>query len=170
MNNDFDIIHEWIHQYSKQLLRIANVHTGNWATAEDAVQNAFIKASRSIRTLRNTDQPFNWLVRITLNECHAIWRRSRRETPRDEIESDSDGSPEAQYINKETLQVIHKSVTNLPLKYRTPIALFYFEDMSVNDIAAIMNRNPQTIKTWLKRGRERIAKELGREGQYEPGG
>lgn len=170
MAADEELLRQWVFEYSKPLLRIAHAHTGNWAVAEDAVQNAFVKASRNLGSLRNPDAAFAWLVRITINECRTIGRRKVWEIPNDDPPQGVSGSPEDTLLHQAALASVHRAVVALPDKYRTPIVLFYFEDMSISDIATALEMSPQTVKTRLKRGRERLARVLQEVGKSGLGG
>ncbi len=113
---------------------------------EDAVQSAIEKAWRKRNLLRDESKLEGWLTRILINECYAILRRSKRETPVERI-PDSPAPPDA---NPD----LYRFFTRLPEKIRLPMVLHYVEGMPLKDIAQVMRLPLGTVKTRLKRGRE----------------
>ena len=124
----------------------------SWDAAADAVQSALLRAWRSRRCIRNVDSFKPWLVKIVINESKNIARRgfmtelsdTAAETPADPVEK-----IDVQY-----------AVDLLPLKYRLPIILFYYDDMSVADISEVLDKPRGTVISLLHRGREQLRKEL----------
>ncbi|MER2114007.1 MAG: sigma-70 family RNA polymerase sigma factor, partial [Solibacillus isronensis] len=68
-------------------------------------------------------------------------------------------------IQQEERSNIGAAILKLPLKYREPIILYYYEEMSVLQVAAILQINENTVKTRLRRGREQLRPVL--EGEWE---
>jgi RNA polymerase sigma-70 factor (ECF subfamily) len=154
----------WVEQYGDRLLGIAYSYTGNRMIAEDCLQDAFVRAYRKIDQLRDRDNPFPWLVRIVINECKSR-KRQNRELTMLQIPAQSVVGPEEIIVKRETKQNIHQAVMMLPDKYRIPIILHYFEDMQLDSIAEILGEKPGTVRTRLRRARERLAK-LVEEGDW----
>jgi RNA polymerase sigma-70 factor, ECF subfamily len=69
----------WVKLYSERLVRIAFMYVKDQSTAEDCVQNAFIKAYQSMIKLKDADNPLPWLFRIVVNECKNYIKKNRRE-------------------------------------------------------------------------------------------
>ncbi|WP_186438485.1 RNA polymerase sigma factor [Cohnella terricola] len=145
----------WIDLYTKRLVRIAYTYVRDWTAAEDMVQNAFIKAYRSMDTLLKPD-PFPWLVQIVINECKQAKRKHWREVITNLFQERQDDSAEKSYFNRSDLSELHEAVLALPSRYSAPIVLYYFEELPIADIASALNTNVGTIKTRLKRGREQL--------------
>ena len=97
---------------------------------EDAVQSAIEKAWCKQATLKDESRLQAWMIRILINECHAIHRSRRREIP------------------------MYRFFTALPDKLRLPMVMFYLEGHEIKDIAAILHLPTGTIKSRLARGRE----------------
>ncbi|MCE5234600.1 MAG: sigma-70 family RNA polymerase sigma factor [Clostridiaceae bacterium] len=118
----------------------------------DAVQNALLKAWRSRRSLRDPEKFNGWLVKIVMNESKTLLRRPATLPLREEI-------PAGQFGHEVKLDVAN-AVLGLDERYRIPIALFYFEDMPVSEIAALLDLPKGTVISRLSRAREKLRKEL----------
>ncbi len=124
----------------------------NWDAASDAVQSALLKAWRGRYRIKDTAKFKPWLVKIVVNESKSIARKGfPAELP--QIADEASEDPDAK------LDVRH-AVDHLPERYRLPVMLFYYEDMTVSDIAAALNLPRGTVVSLLYRGREQLRKEL----------
>ena len=121
---------------------------------EDAVQEALRKAWQKRRQLRDESCLQTWVVRILINECHAIGRRSRRLQPQETL---PECAAPPQPMDDTPL---HDALLELDEKYRIPIILHYMEGHSVQDVAAMLRIPQGTVKTRLKKGREELRKLL----------
>jgi len=88
-----------------------------------------------------------WIIRVTINACKDVMRSQwkKRLLPIKEIVL-----PVKDTENREVVSI----VLELPLKYRSVIHLYYFENYSTSEIAKLLNRNDATVRTQLKRARE----------------
>ena len=137
-----------VEEYSDMVTRLCVVHTGNFSDAEDCYQNVFFKLFKQMKK-ETPPNPKAWLIRVALNECRSVLRfRMRKNTVAlEEITAlTKDGS------DLEILDLVFR----LPPKYRDSIYLFYFEELSVQEISQLTNIKENTIKTHLKRGREQL--------------
>ncbi len=160
----------WVSLYTERLVRVACMYTRDLAAAEDHVQDAYIKAYKSMHQLSQRDRPFPWLVRIVINECKTASRKSWLEMVTSIFPNRAGGSTEDNYILHSELREVHKAVLSLPEKYKIPIALYYFEELPIPQIAEVMRIRPNTVKTRLSRGRQRLGMILKEtEGDHEPG-
>lgn len=160
MNAD-DILRHWLKQYSQQMFRLAYAIVKDKNIAEDRVQESFVKAYYSMDQLRNPDNPLPWLVRILVNQCRSSLRRRMRDIVYDIIPERAVESAEDIYFNSFQSDLIRTAVMELPERYRVPIILFHFEDLSIGEISAVLSLRPGTIRTRLSRGRDQLKKFLG---------
>lgn len=139
--------------YADMLFRIAYNYLGHQADAEDALQESFYRLCRSRKEFCSEQYLKHWLIRVTINEAKKLRRSAwfRHTVPMD-----------AQMSERELTEAseVWEAVQALPEKYRTVVYLYYYEDFSVKEIAASLNKNPSTIQTWLMRARERLRKSL----------
>ena len=122
----------------------------NPSDTEDAVQETFLRLLRQ-------EEPENvraWLLVTARNVCRDELRRfRRRELPLEDAGEATAAAPEID----ETLA----AVRNLPEKYRLPVYLFYYEELSTAQIAALLHRRESTVRSDLRRGREKLRQMLG---------
>jgi len=137
--------------------RLALSQTKSIANAEDVTQEVFLRFVENRRKLKSSEHIKAWLIRVTINCSKSVFNSSwfRKTVPLDnEIAFDTPEKSEVYY-----------AVQSLPTKYRTVIHLFYYEDMSVKEIADCLNMKDSTVKSHLFRGRELLKKEL--KGGYD---
>lgn len=118
----------------------------------DAVQNALLKAWEKRSSLREGSKFKGWIVKIVMNECRKILKDQPTYPLVDNI-------PAEQFGHDVRLDIAN-AVFRLAPKYRVPVAMFYFEDMPVSDIAVVLNVPKGTIVSQLSRAREQLRKEL----------
>ncbi len=146
-------------EYQAMLYRIAFSNLRNRADAEDAVQETFLRYLKSGQPIADGEHEKAWLIRALLHVCTDILKSSwhRRTVAFDETLAGGAGVfLPWQVRDDETLEAVLK----LPIHYRNPLYLFYYEDYSIREIAEILNEKEGTIKTRLRRGREEVKKML----------
>lgn len=165
--NKKEVLGVWMDKYTQRLVRLAYTYVKDWLKAEDQVQEAFIKAFRSMDQLQNTEEPFPWLARIVINECKSSFRKSWREVISDFLPEQKLESSEESYFRSVQEVEIHNAVYDLPKHYSLPIALFYFEELSIQEISQILNLNIGTVKSRLSRGRQLLSRKIKGDGYGE---
>ena len=118
------------------------------ADREDAVQSAIEKAWRKLPSLREESRLQHWMVRILINECYAILRRQKRETPVDTF-PDAPAPADADAD-------LYRFFTALPDTLRLTMVLHYVEGYEVKEIARMLRIPTGTVKSRLMRGREKL--------------
>lgn len=154
-------------QYGASLNKLAFTYLKDWARSEDVVQEVFMSCYKNLDDFREESAYRTWLYRITVNQCIDIIRKknlldyfSIKELKEYFIKKDN--SAENEMLKKNDEHDLAKHVMSLPLKYREVVVLFYYEDLSINEISLITNINVQTIKTRLKRAKEQLKKSYER--------
>ncbi|MGD8192201.1 RNA polymerase sigma factor [Brevibacillus ginsengisoli] len=151
------LLEEWVDSYAERLRRIAYTYVRDWGMAEDCVQNAFIKAYHATNPYeKSRGHVFAWLARIVINECKMVRRRSWREILMEWLPDRMVKSSEENFLSRDSQQTVHEAILQLPVIHREPIVLFYFEELSVDEISEILGVPTGTIKSRLSRGRERL--------------
>lgn len=125
--------------------RLAYSYTKNSEDALDIIQDSIYKALSSLDTLVNPDVMKTWFYRILVNTSLDFLRKNRNGLIiNDDLIEDKLGEiPLYPDID------LQRSLEELPLNYRSVIVLRYFEDLKIDEIAAILNLNPNTVKTRL---------------------
>jgi RNA polymerase sigma-70 factor (ECF subfamily) len=132
--------------------------------AEDIVQEAFVRAWRSLSRFRLEARFKTWLYRIVMNLCYNQLPRLRREP--EMLDEDQEGKwntdngkmgdPVSSLESKEILDLVQRQIQNLPGKYQIMLLLRIQENCSYAEISEIMDLPLGTVKTGLFRARKRL--------------
>ena len=163
MEHKFEREQRWdylVEEYQTMLYRIAFSNLKNQADAEDTVQEAFLRYMKDEKPIANREHEKAWLIRTTIHICTDILKSSwhRKTVALEEsvaVQAQKECLP-YQVKDDRTLE----AVLRLPVHYRNPIYLFYYEDYTIQEIAGVLNEKEGTIKTRLRRGREEVKKIL----------
>ncbi len=157
-----------MHTHQGIALRTAYVVAGNAADAEEAVQDAFVKAYRALWRFR-PGAPFKpWLLRIVANEARNRRRSAGRRAAlalraTQEPSGEAAPSPEAALLGAEQRAELIEALNRLPENDREALACRYFLDLSEAETAAALGVRPGTVKSRVSRALERLRAELGEE-------
>jgi len=151
--------------YDRHYQRILNYSyrcTLSIQLAEDVTSTVFLCALRKLACCRQGQDFVHWLYRIATNEIKMHWRRERSRCSVEEqysvdahriyIQGLQQLSPAVIAGQMEEFAHMRDSLACLPQKYRQAIAMRYFEGMPLEDIAAVLGKPLNTIKTWVRRG------------------
>ena len=145
----------------------------NPADAADMTQEAFVRLLRSLGTYRAETKFTTWLYRLVTNIClDGLRRRGRPVESLDDTGSAGDDSqttgerladndrwtqPEQEVALRESATEVRRALAELPAPQRLALTLHYFEDMRYEDIAETMQLPLNTVKSHIRRGKERLA-------------
>ena len=146
---------EAVDKYADTVFRAAISVTLSREDAEDAMQETYLKLWRADKDFESPDHMRFWLIRVAVNMAKRTYRWRRRIVPLEALEDRPFETPEELGL--------YEAVAALPEKYRVPIFLHYYEDMSVREIAKIVGAPESTVQTRLARGREKLDKTLKEE-------
>ena len=139
---------------SDMLYRVACGQLRDHSDRCDAVQEAVLKAWNARGRLRNAEYFETWLIRILINECHAIQRRNARILP-------LEAAPESISQLSVTDTGLRSAILQLPEKLRMPVILHYMEGYDSNEIARMLRIPAGTVRTRLMRARNQLRSYLG---------
>lgn len=155
--------------------RLAMTLTRDRSEAEDLLQDAALAAFRSFATFTPGTNFKAWLYRILVNR-HRYRYRSRRARPATvelddapelylfhrtaEIGLHEDGDPAAQLMRKMTSDQVRQGIASLPAEFRAAVSLFFLEEMSYEEVAAVLGCPVGTVRSRLHRGRRMLQKRL----------
>lgn len=146
---------ELINMHMKDMYRTAIAILENEEDAGDAMQDTILACWEKIDTLKQAKYFKTWLTRILMNHCYDILRHKAVYLELDKCEEIS-SNDEINIEWKEALKALDE-------KYRLPIELFYGQGYKVKEIAKLLSLPPNTIKTYLSRGRKQLAEFYGEE-------
>lgn len=163
MKNSFstDDINDVLTKYSNMVYRLALSRTRNISDAEDILQEVFFRLLNKNPEFESEEHKKAWLIRVTVNCSSKLLTSAwfKKTVPLEE---------ELKFESSEKSDVYY-SVLELPLKYRTVIHLFYYEDLSIAQISDILSINQSTIKSQLLRARELLRIKLKGDFDVEQG-
>lgn len=164
-----------VQKHNRMLWRIARGIVRDDADAEDALQNAYVRALTSLHGFRGDSSLSTWLSRIVVNE--ALRRRDQKRQPiglDDVIETlspDHPGSatmaalptPEAAAAGQQIRRLVERAIDTLPAPFRVVFMMRVVEQMSIDATAASLNIPVATAKTRLHRANRQLRLTLGAE-------
>lgn len=136
--------------------------TGSRWVAEDLAQEAFLRAHREWSQVEQMLSPGGWVRRVALNLARSRWRRMRSEAraslrlASQAQRGNTQGEPE--------LEVFWEEVRRLPARQSQALTLRYVEDMSLAQIASVLDVAEGTVKALLHQGRGRLSRQLVAKG------
>lgn len=157
---DKDYFCECIRQCENSMYRLAMGILKKEPDAEDAMQDAILKAYRNLDQLKDRSKFRPWILSIVHN-CSIEYIRKRKNVI--DIEEEQWIAAPEPSVDTASKISIWEAVQKLKIPYRTVIILFYYEDCSIIQISEITNTNVNSIKSQLSRGRKMLAKLLNRE-------
>jgi RNA polymerase sigma-70 factor (ECF subfamily) len=132
----------------KEFYKLAISYVKTEANALDMMGEATYQALVSLPGVREPKYLKTWYYRILINSCKNFLKKSRNlvygDELLDQLSSQSD-------VHEEWLD-LHDAVHDLPPKYREVIQLKYFNQLSIEEITRVLHRNPNTVKSLLRRG------------------
>jgi RNA polymerase sigma-70 factor (ECF subfamily) len=155
-----ELLRQWIQKYYDRLAYVAFTYVHDQNRAEDLVQQSFINAYLSTDQLKDPTRPYPWLVRIVINQCLNETRKNRREQPMEFLPEQRSMSTEDIYMQQSRNKEVYATIMSLPEKFRTPIILYYFEELSIREIADALKLSEGAVKTRLSRGRDQLKNKL----------
>ena len=153
---------ELLDMYSPMIYRIAYSAVRNKADAEDITQNVFLKYITAGKSFNSEEHRKAWLLRVVVN-CTKDYVKSAYYRRRTDLEKLPETAVPDQCLKSEDTEELSRALQQLPEKYRVPIHLFYYEDMSIIQISGVLNIKESAVKTRLFRARKRLKTILGDE-------
>lgn len=142
---------EVVRCYADMVFRIALNISGNYADSEDVMQNVFFRYLKKQHTFSSQDHIKAWLIRVAVNESKRLIKANSKRmcSSLDELEN-------IVFSHNEDSKELFYQVMNLQEKYRTVLYLYYYEGLSLKEIARILKRKEATVRTQLSRAREML--------------
>ena len=136
-----------VEAHGQAVYRLAYARTGSREDAEDITQETFLRLVRAAPVFRDEDHCRAWLLHVAMNCTRSLFRRPwrRRDLPLEEAAN-------AAVPDGERGDVL-EAVLNLPERYRAPVHLFYYEGLTVEQIAKILGLREGAVRTRLSRAR-----------------
>ncbi|MSO19529.1 MAG: sigma-70 family RNA polymerase sigma factor [Acidobacteria bacterium] len=184
---DLDLVHrakegdvasfsELVSRHERKVFRLTQHIIGNREDAEDALQEAFLKAYTKLDQFQEGAQFSTWLVRIAVNES-LMKLRKRRHTPftislDEPIESDDglipreigqwEDNPESKFAQQEVREILDQELKSMPEAFRTVLVLRDLEQISTEETARLLEISIPAVKSRLLRARLHLREKLNK--------
>ncbi len=144
-----------VEYYSNMVYRLAFARTGTKYDAEDVYEEVFLRYLKKKPVFESEEHRKAWFLRVTVNCSNSflssVWQKRTGALDED-----------IPFTQKEH-QDLYRELQRLPVKYRSVIHLFYYEELSIEEIGRILNAKPSTVRTRLTRAREMLRRMLKEE-------
>ncbi len=161
---DLSGFEELVRKYQDRVYNLCRYMIQDPHDAQDAAQDAFLKAYQNLKAFKPDASLYTWLYRIAVNTCLDCKKKSRPEQAEDESVIDdlasTELSPEQRYQSKEIGQAIQAALQKLPEHLRAAIVLKEIEELSYEEIAAVLDTSLGTVKSRISRAREELRRLL----------
>ncbi len=156
---------ELVRRYQGKSMRLALGMLNNREDAEEAVQDAFVRAYRSLNAFREDARFSTWLYRILVNVCRSRRRRKQNTVDVSAVEdrydrrllrNDGEEFSGGTIAPKMMSEYVEDALNSLSTRYRSVISLFYMEEFTVSEIAHILMISESSVKVRLYRGRMQL--------------
>ena len=148
-------IDQVIERYGNMIYRLALSRLGSREDAEDVMQEVFMRLFQNKSSFQNEEHRKAWLLRVTMN-CSINLRTSAYNRHHailsDELAAITPDPRSEIYEEDQAIALLWQ----LPAKYRQALHLFYYEELSVAEIARVMGNREGTVKSLLHRGRRKL--------------
>jgi len=151
-----------VRRWQGPLVNLAYRFCRDRGVAEEMAQEAFVRAFRKLDRWRDDAKFSTWLFTVALNLYRSHLRRVRLPEvpiPKDREPASAD-NPAETILRAQTGEVVRRTVSRLPAKYRDTLVLVYFEEMDLKGAASVLGVPEGTVKARLHRGREMLRKRL----------
>ena len=163
IQGDIQAFDQLMERFYQKLLRMAYLISGSYADSEDIVQETFVICWANRGRIRDPKHFSSWLYKTMTREAWRYCKKSRREQPMEEVfgEQEPGGSSLLEeVVARSRDQELYEAIKKLPVKQRTAVILYYFNELSTKEAAAVMGCLEGTVKSRLYTAREYLKKEL----------
>ena len=152
-----------VNEYGDSLLRMCCLYMGSLQSAEDAVQETYIRAFRNIDKFRHQCSEKTWLTGIAINVCRSALRSEKVRlkyifTPQDELDFERIPQDEVSEIIYD--DTVLREIYKLKPKYKEVILMYYYQELKVKEIAEILGISESVVTVRLSRAREQLKPQL----------
>jgi RNA polymerase sigma-70 factor (ECF subfamily) len=168
MNDEMDIVateeetfYERVAGQKRKLYSIAYSYLRNEADALEVLQEATCRAWIKRNSLKDVERFTPWLTRILINCCNDELKRRKRNTVTEAAQSDV-GVMEMKSDRRLDMEL---ALDGVKPKYRQVLVLKYYKDMTLSEIAEVLDKPEGTVKTWLNKGLKQLRDKMKRKGE-----
>lgn len=159
---------ELIGEHYEMLRKLAYTYVKDTALAQDIVQDVCVKIIEKGNQFRGESTYKTYLMKMTINRCHDYlrsWSYKNQILTNRFYDLFTRSSPEMKMIKKNEKTALAIHIFRLKPQYREVIVLYYYEDLSVKEIAGLLSCSENTVKTRLSRARQQLKERIGGVGK-----
>lgn len=149
-----------VNRYRKPLIHLSMRYVGDQFSAEDIVQDSFLKAYEKLATFQFRSAFKSWLYRITINTAKNSLRSRRPTVDIDNVRIPVESECEATLIDKQLIEQAREVIEILPDKQKKALSLRVFDDMSFKEVAETMDCPYDTAKANYRHGLLKIREKM----------
>ncbi|HWR13842.1 MAG TPA: RNA polymerase sigma factor [Terriglobales bacterium] len=156
-------------RYNQRVYRAVRAVLRQDTDAEDVMQEAYVRAFRSLGKFEHRASFRTWVTKIAIHEALARLEKANRTEPLDEVEEDrqylpafssAQANPEENMSSTETRALLEQAILSMPYPYRTVLMLRDVEEMTTAEAASALGLTEDVVKVRLHRARGMLRKEL----------
>lgn len=165
-DNAFAVIYK---ETSDEVYGLIYSYAKNNDDSSDLMQETYIQVTNKIGTIRDANSFRTWIKTIAANKCRRYYQKSKKEILLSEegqglfetqLEEDEEFLPQEILDSKEKQKIIKDIIDNLPVDQKTAIYLYYFNELSLSEVAKEMECSEGTVKSRLNYARKKIKAEV----------
>lgn len=157
-----EAFYEQVDGQKRKLYSIAYSYLRNEADALEVLQEATCRAWIKRKSLKNPERFTPWLTRILINCCNDELKRRKRNAVTEAVQGQGeDGIMEMKSDRRLDME---QALDGVKAKYRQVLVLKYYKDMTITEIAEVLDKPEGTVKTWLNKGLEQLRDKMKRKG------
>ena len=153
-------------RYAGQIYRFVRARVQDDSLAEDLTEEVFINALRHIKGYRDQGRPFScWLYRIAANAIASHYRNQRSAVSLDDelMLPAVTPDPVDEVVRRDHVRAVWLAVDRLPTQQRAAMILKFSDDLTMDDVGAMLGKSPAAAKLLIYRAVQRLRKELASE-------
>ena len=164
---DADAFEQLVVAYREQVFRLALRMCGSEADADEVAQEAFLSAWKALPNFRGESQFSTWLYQLTTHAAIDLMRREKRQIAADITEvsaADPAPSPQQQAEQSEQREIVRDAILQLAPEQREVVVLRFMEELSYEEIGAVLKLPSGTVKSRLNRAKAQLKEILSKSG------
>ncbi|TWT13175.1 RNA polymerase sigma factor [Planomicrobium sp. CPCC 101079] len=163
------LLSKLMNEHGPELKRIAFLYINDITESEDIVQEVFISCYQHLASFRNEADYKTWLIRITINKCkdhRRLWGiRNLVYRPIHQLVKKNE-SAEATHLDQQFSSELIEQISKLSSKYKEVLILYYYLELTMQEISEVLEISINTVKSRLLRGKKSLKTRLGRSEQH----
>ena len=150
---DMDAFVDLMEKHKTGLYKVAKSYLSSEEDVADVMQETVLSVYEHIQELKSVSYFKTWMTRILINHCKDLLRQQKRYLVAGQLPENTQEAPESD-------REFYRLVGELPEDYRAVFLLYYGEGFHTREIARILDMNENTVKSKLRRGRDRLKQVL----------